>query len=227
MNRTYAIFRMHAKDKLSWFYLPWIIMLFSFSVNLVIAAFVDEPVTTGGVASMYIYMMVTGMIVVSQTFSFALGLSVSRRDYFNGTMLMAAISGLIASVGLLVLSSIEQGTSGWGVDLHFYHFPYLNEGGLLEQVWIFFVLMTNFFLSGFFISSFQRRYGGMALTLFLAVLAVIIGIITFIISNEGWWGGIGDWLSSYSAGQLASMLFVLSLIYAASTFRLLRKSTVS
>ena len=40
MNRVANIIAMHSKDKMSWFFLPWIVVGCSFSINVIIAILV-------------------------------------------------------------------------------------------------------------------------------------------------------------------------------------------
>ena len=51
---------------------------------------------------------------------------------------------------LWVLSLIEGYlVPNWGVDLHFFHLPYLSNGSPVAQLWVFFVVMLLMFFLGF------------------------------------------------------------------------------
>ncbi len=84
---------MHWKDKWSWIYIPWVILLFSFVVNLFIGVLThgEENITSGRISSIYIYIFVCSLIVQGQSFPFALGLNVRRTDFFAGTSLMGLL----------------------------------------------------------------------------------------------------------------------------------------
>ncbi|MFK4996826.1 hypothetical protein ACI2OX_02705 [Bacillus sp. N9] len=55
---------------------------------------------TGGVTSIFIYIFVLGILVVIQTFPFALGMSIRRKDYFVATTMMGVASSI--GIGLIM-----------------------------------------------------------------------------------------------------------------------------
>ncbi|WP_440961962.1 hypothetical protein ACN6KS_10565 [Paenibacillus nitricinens] len=227
MNHMTGILKMHYKDKWFWLFMPWIILLSSFLVNLVIACFMQEPMYTGGLVSIFIYMFVIGIIILVQTFPFALGLSIRRTDYFFGTSLMAVITSAGFSLLLFLLSIVETKlTPGWGVQLHYFHMPYLNDGTVLEQLWIYFVIMLHMFYWGFVISSIFRRFGRSGLFIFAAVMFIVYSVAGLLMTYYHWWGDLFNWFVSHTAFEIALWSMPLTVLYALLSFRMLRKSTV-
>lgn len=227
MNHTVGMLKMHFKDKWIWLFMPWLILLSSFIVNVIIAFFIDEPMYTGGLASIFIYMLIIGSVVLVQTFPFALGFSQRRTDYFIGTSFMAIIISAIFSL-LLFLLSITEGnlTGGWGLELYFFHLPYLNDGTGFEQLWMYFVSILHMFYSGFIISSIFRRFGRNGLIIFAAVIFILISVCTLLITYNQWWGHIISWITDHTAFELALWTMPLTLLYALLSFWMLRRSTV-
>jgi len=228
MNRVTGVMKIHMRDK-TMLYLPWVIMSFSFIVNLVIGLLVQEGegIYTGGVASIYVYMLVAGLVMLPQTFPFALGLSVRRKDYFWGTTAVIALASVAFSFALFLLSVVESSwTDGWGVDLHFFKLPYLNDGTFFEQLWIDFSLLVNLFFLGFAISSVHRRFGKNGMWLFTIIAFVALSVVSFFCTYYEWWGDIFLWLAAHTAFQLSLWMFVLTIIYALAAYFLLRRSTV-
>jgi len=227
MNHMTGILKMHYKDKWFWLFMPWIILLSSFLVNLVIAIFMQEPMYTGGLVSIFIYMFVIGIIILVQTFPFALGLSLRRTDYFFGTSLMAVVTSAGFSLLLFLLSIVEtQFTPGWGVQLHYFHLPYLNDGTVLEQLWIYFMIMLHMFYWGFVISSIFRRFGRSGLFIFAAVMFILYSVAGLLMTYYQWWVDLFNWLASHTAFELALWSMPLTVLYALLSFWMLRKSTV-
>lgn len=229
MNRITGVVRMYARDKWGWFFLPWIIMGSSFVINLIIAgALSDEPLRTGGLASIFIYMMVAGIVGVSQSFPFAIGFAVRRKDFVFGTLATMGGVSLISSVVILLLRAIESGTDGWGVDLHFFDISYLNEGSVVAQWWVMFSFMLHMSLLGFVISSIHRRFGraGIFTAMILFLLAVTVG--SFLLGYYDKWEDIGNWLKDNppTAAEFASWLAPATIVYALASYALLRKATV-
>lgn len=227
MNHTVGMLKMHFKDKWLWLFMPWLILLSSFFVNVIIAFFIDEPMYTGGLASLFIYMLIIGSVVLVQTFPFALGFSQRRTDYFIGTSFMAIIISAVFSL-LLFLLSITEGnlTGGWGLELYFFHLPYLNDGTGIEQLWMYFVSILHMFYSGFIISSIFRRFGRNGLIIFAAVIFILISVCTLLITYNQWWGHIISWITDHTAFELALWTMPLTILYALLSFGMLRRSTV-
>lgn len=227
MNRVSGIVRMYMRDK-TFLMTPWLIVSISFLANLTIGyLFRDEPIYTGGIASIYIYMLVMGLVLLPQTFPFAIGLSTRRTDYFWGTTATITGTSVVFSIVLLLLSLIESKlTGGWGVDLHFFHLPYFNDGPAWAQLWIFFALLMNMFFLGFAISSVHRRFGKSGLWIFMIAAFVVVTVALFLCGYYGWWGDIFSWLAAQTAFQLSLWMFALAVLYAIVAYMLLRKATV-
>ncbi|HEU5198774.1 MAG TPA: hypothetical protein VFU32_04015 [Ktedonobacterales bacterium] len=227
MNRVTNVVRMHLKGWQFWFLAPWSIVLSSFVINLIIASFVGgkAAIYTGGLSSIYIYILVLGGIVVKDTFSFALGFSVRRRDYYLGTLLMAAGVSAISAVLIWLLSIVENSlVPGWGLNLHFFHLPYLNDGSLAEQLWIYFVVMLCMFLLGFMPGTVFQRYRSYGLYSLTAVVLLPATILGFVATRYSWWGTIFGWFAQQSAFDLASWTVLIVAICVLSSYAFLRKA---
>jgi hypothetical protein len=226
MTPIAKIMKMHARDKFSWYLLPWIILSSSFIINLIISFFVETPIYTGGIGSIYVYMFVAGIIVAAQTFPFALGFSVRRTDFFLGTMGFAILISAVNTLFLLLFSFIERQTSWWGSDLHFFNLPYLNDGGAAVQFWIHFSIFMNLFLSGFLINCIYRRIGRSGLFIFFTGVFAIITVGSYICTYNNWWVGIINWIIGHTAFELSLWLFPFIAAYALISYLLLRRATV-
>ncbi|MBS4210335.1 hypothetical protein [Bacillus sp. FJAT-50079] len=228
MSNVQSVFKIHTRDKWSWLYIPTIILSSSFIVNLVVGYLIgsSEDFYTGGLSSIFIYTLVLGILVMVQTFPFALGMSVRRKDYFIGTATMGFISSVVIGLLIYVLATIENNTAGWGTGMHFFHFPYLSDGTSLEQIMINIILLTFFFFTGFLISSFARRFGGKGMLVSTILILLIISIALLLIHNFGLWIDIFHWFAGKSAVQIAYWLLPFIAIYLPVTYFLIRKSTV-
>jgi len=229
MNRVNGVVKMYFRDRWSLLFLPWIIVGSSFLVNLVIAGFLDEPLYTGGLSSIYVYMMVMGIVSLAQTFPFAIGMSVRRKDFFAGTLIVQVVIGLAIAIVLLLLASLEnKGIEGWGVGLHFFHLQYISEGSLLHQLWFNFSIMLHMIVSGFTIASIFRRFGKTGLYVFFIVLMLLLTIGGFLITYNEWWDNIGRWLETNppSAAVLATWCLPVTIVYWLVSYAMLRRATI-
>jgi len=226
MNRVAGIVRTHLTDKWSWTIIPWVILASSFVCNLIIGGLSNDKIYTGGLASIFVYMLVLGIVSVGQTFPFLIGLSVRRKDYFLGTTATIAIISVISAIVLILIGFIEQQSNQWGVGLYFFKVPYLTDGPLLEQFWILFNLMINLFFCGFIISSIHRRFGRNGLYLFFIILSVVLTVSIYLISLYEKWNELFEWFADISVIELASGVFMLTLIYIGISYLLLRRASI-
>lgn len=229
MNRISGVIRTHFTDRFGWFFLPWIIIMSSFFINLIVSGTIGEEIYTGGLVSIHIYMLVLGIVNVVQTFPFIIGFGVRRKDYFAGTIASIAIISIAYGIVLWALGYIENDiTGGWGTKLHFFHLPYISEGSAVGQIWFQASLMFHLFFLGFMISCIYRRFGRAGTYTFFISLFLLLTITAFLISFYEMWKDILDWFKyiSISATELASILFLISLIYLLFSHLLLRRATL-
>lgn len=229
MNRILGVARLQLRDR-TLLYMPWLIVLISFVVNLLISAFLRNEVETmysGGVASLYVYMLVAGMVVLPQTFAFSLGFGVRRKDYFLGTAAVIAATSVLFALILLLLSIAEGSwTNGWGVDLRFFHLPYLNDGPFWVQLWVFFACLLHLFYLGFALSSVHRRFGKTGLWTVLLTGFALLTFGSYMALFYGWWGAIFQWFARHTMFELSLYAFAGAVVYAAISYGMLRRATV-
>jgi hypothetical protein len=228
MNRISGVLTLHYRDKWSWIYIPAIILFSSFAVNLIIGFLVPTQVAiyTGGVSSIFIYLFVAGIIVVAKTFPFAVGMSIRRVDYFIGTVMIGAISSFVFSLLIFLMGQLENRSNGWGNRLHFFYFPYLNDGTLVEQFGIYMILFLHLFFLGFLIASFAKRFGRKGMFISTTAFLLIGSIIFYLIHFFELWGNIFSWFIDKTAIQISIWLLPFVLFYLLASFLLLRKTSV-
>lgn len=91
MNTLVNVGRYHLVDRFTWLALPWGIMAFSFLVNIGVALSVPaspDGIYTGGVVSLYIFMLLCGSLSMTRSLPFGLMMGISRRTYYAGTALL-------------------------------------------------------------------------------------------------------------------------------------------
>lgn len=227
MNRWAGVMKIHLQDKWGLVILPLIILMVSFSVNVIIGGTSGLEFYTGGLASIHIYMLVMGIISVAQTFPFAIGFSVRRKDYFIGTL--ATIAGISVCAGIIMwaLGYMESElTDGWGVKLHFFNLPYISDSNAIGQIWIQASTMFHLFFLGFVISCVYRRFGKAGLYTCLLAVFIILTVSLFLITSYDRWAVIGDWFTGVTAVEVVTGMFLLTLIYLLLSYLMLRRSTV-
>jgi hypothetical protein len=205
--------------------MPLIVLFSSFFINLIIAVLSDVPIYTGGVASVYLFMLITGLLTLRNTFSFAIGFSFRRKDYFFGTFLMVAFVSFSTTVLLALLSYVENNlTNAWGNELYFFHLPYLNDGNIVIQACVIFSLMFHLYYLGFSISSVHRRFGRYGMMILLIVSLVAGSLISAIITYFHWWQIIFTKVIAYSAFQLSWGIGLLTIFFILVSYFMLRRA---
>ena len=182
------------------------------------------PVYASGLVTICVFMFLLGIVPLNDTFPFALGFSVRRTDYVLGTTVMAVAVSAVAAALLLLFSLLESVTGGWGVELHYFHLPYLNDGTLIEQLWIYFVALANMYFLGFVIGSIYRRIGRTGTLFLFLIVFLLMSIFSLVWTYLRWWREFFHWFSQFTAFELALGLLPLTAFYLLVSYLLLRRA---
>ncbi|MEH7276724.1 hypothetical protein [Neobacillus vireti] len=223
-----GVLKMYSRDKWAWFFIPNMILFSVFLLNFIVSLLISSNVMmyTGGVSYIFFYMLVMGIMVVTQTFPYAIGMSIRRTDYFLGTVVMAVAVNVLFGIMLVFFSVIENATNGWGGRFHFFHFPYFNDGSILEQLTMYVILLINLFCMGLLISSTARRFGAKGLVIAVISVLLILSVVALLVTYYSVWLDIFHWFASYTAVQIAYWLIIPTIVYMLLSFALLRRATV-
>lgn len=226
MNLQAAI-KIHHQDKWSWLYIPLLIIatsfLFGLSLSLVLPA---ENVLVPGFTYIFLYMAIIGLISFNQTFSYALGMSVRRIDYFVGLSLKGITTSLLWAIVFVVFALLEQWTNNWGNVFTFFHFPYLNDGNIGEQFGVYFLILNNFFFASLFVAIFTKRFGLKGIIIFGLLFFFSLTAVVLLISVFHKWFAIFEWFAQYTAFQLTLWFVPVILFLMLLSYFMIRKTTV-
>ncbi|MGR7024771.1 hypothetical protein [Geodermatophilus sp. URMC 62] len=229
MNRVVAAARLHLMNPLQTIGIPWGIALLSFVINLPVWAFTaasDQPHGgfTGGVVSLYVTVLVIYVQSVTQLMPFAMGMSLSRRTFYLGTALTAAVTALAYGLALSVLTAVEDATGGWGVRLAFWSpGPFDVDNAALQVVVSGAPMLAAAFI-GVAIGVVMKRWGAPGLWSLAVATIVLLGGLAILISWRHAWDDLGTWVLEQSMVTLAVALpAVLALATAALSFAGLRR----
>ncbi|MEN3299061.1 hypothetical protein [Pseudonocardia sp.] len=211
--------------------MPWLILGIAFAVNLVIFALVPdppagEPKVTGAILSIYVFMLIAHLQSMTQVFPFALGLSVTRRDFFAGTSLLIVAQSLVQGILLTILLAVERATGGWGMDLHFFGVPFLVQDDWFLQVVAYTVPFLLVSFASIFVGTLYKRWGQLGMYVLSIGSLVLGGVAVVIITWQQAWGAVGRFFADTSAFMLlAGYPLVLSVLLAAAGYLVLRRAT--
>ncbi len=227
MNPAVNVAKMHWKMKSAWL-IAWSIMFSSFIINLIIGLALGGKTTiyTGGLSSIYIYLLILGSLIIYQTFPFTLGLNVRRKDYFLCTLLMAVGGTAVTTALLLLFSFIENNViKGWGVSLHFFHLPYISGDSFLAELWTTFSSLLLMFSLCFVIGSVYQRFRIIGLLLFFGIVSLPLTIASFLCTYFNWWGTLFNWLMQFTFAEVMLGLLPLIVVSIGIAYMLIRRAT--
>ena len=218
--------------------LPWLILGVIFLANLAIwlilyastsgqdRADVSEGLQYSGATSyIFVYMLVVAIQAISRTFPFALGLSVTRKDFYLGTSVAFVIFSLIYGGGLTLLSYIEEWTGGWGVGGRMFTAVYYGSGPVWQRLFVFIAIFLFFFFVGMACATIYVRWKSTGLLVLGGVfLAIVVAFVALTTWGESW-GRVGEWFAISGPVGVVAWTLVPTALAGVVGFFILRRAT--
>ncbi|NUS92594.1 MAG: ABC transporter permease [Nocardia sp.] len=176
---------------------PLAILTAAFAIPWVIFALIDatDANTTGSIYSILGVTMAFYMSAMTQTFPFALGLGVTRRDFFNATVLIGA--GQVAGISLLlwVLAVIEEHTDGWGVRMEMFGLPADFTDNRLTQLATYAAFLGLVACVSLFLGAIYQRWRVSGLYTAGVIFLLAGGAAAILVTWQRWWPEVGSWFA--------------------------------
>jgi hypothetical protein len=170
------------------------------------------------------YFLVVGVLSMTNTFPFCLAVSVSRREYWAGTMLAA--TGF--SIGFTVLCAlgrlIEYVTNGWWNLIPFFSIPWVTADGLLAQSVFTLALTLLAFMLGFVLSALWKRTGATGLIIAITALVAFLVTIAWVITGMEAWGSVADWFFNQTGLAIGMWLLAVDAVFAGVSYLIIRRT---
>lgn len=227
MNRTLNVVRMQLVNKMTYIWVPLLILAGSFLLSVLIFALIPAGgVKIGGGAQAPLwYFLVVGVQALSLTFPFSQAMSVTRREFHVGTFLTAVLTGAILSTIFTVGGFVEQWTGGWGVNGYFFRIPWISDEGWAVTWLVFFAIAMFFFAVGYWAAGIYKRWGSFALTAALLLIGlVLVGFVALLTVTNGWIP-VFTWIAQQGPLTLAGALLALVVVLGVSSYATLRRTT--
>ncbi|MFB4349689.1 hypothetical protein [Microbacterium sp. CR_7] len=227
MRRTLNVIRLQLINRQTFIWVPLIVLGSAVVISVLIYAMipVDGPKYGGGGQAPLWYFFAIGMGAMTYTFPFSQAMSVTRRDFFLGTLATAVLGSALLGLVFLLGGAIELATNGYGVNGYVFHLPWLWEAGPLGAFVVFFTLALLLFLFGFTGATIYKSWGPLVLTIVGVGLAlVLLGLVFLVTRLELWlqvWRAIGD----LGALGLALWGLVIVAVLATVSFLAFRRVT--
>lgn len=192
MKRILNVVRLQLINRQTYIWVPLIVLGGSLLISLLIYAMipVEGPKYGGGSQAPLWYFLVVGIQAMTLSFPFSQAMSITRRDFFFGTMLTAIGSAALLGVIFVAGGLIELATDGWGINGYFFHLPWVWEAGPWAAGLVYFTLALFIFVLGFTFATIFKTWGMMVLTItWIAVALVLVGLI-FLVTRLELWGQV-------------------------------------
>ena len=227
MNYVSKVMRLQLVNRWTFIGVPLMVLGGSLLIVILLGLVVpnDGVMITGAAQAPLWYFIVVGVQALSLTFPFSQAMSVTRRDYFLGTLATFVLFSLAFGVVFLVLALIEQATSGWGVDTLIFAIPWLLNAGWLAMILSVAALALVMFLIGLWMATIYKRWGTVVIVaISLGLGLVLVGVIALITYFQ-WWQAVLTWVVGQTPMSMAGWLLVLIVALSAGSFLTLRKVT--
>lgn len=229
MKTLVNVARYHLVDRITYVALPWAILAFSFLINLAIAALAPQPpggIYSGGLVSIYIFLLICGVLSMTRELPFGLMLGVSRRGYYLGTALLVLALGIAYGLALTVLQALERASGGWGYSLHFFRVPWIMDGPWY-QTWVTsFVLLALFFLYGVWYGLVYRRWNVVGTVSFVVAQMLVVLAVAGVVTLTHSWTAFGHFFTTVQAPALTGVLAALAIVLGLGGFGTIRRAAI-
>lgn len=227
MNRTLTVTRMQFVNKYTFVWLPLIILAGSFALSLLVFALIpyDGAKFGGGSQAPIWYFFAVGIMSLSYTFPYSQALSITRREFFLGTMLAAGVTSVILGLVFVVGGAIERATGGWGVNGYFFSLDWVWRAGPLAAGAFYASLAMLLFVVGFWGSTIYKRFGAIGLTVVLGGAGLLLVGVLWFVGRLNAWAEIGAWMASLTVPALIAAILAAAAVLAGVAFLTLRRAT--
>ncbi|WP_194410139.1 hypothetical protein [Microbacterium cremeum] len=229
MNRTVSVIRMQLVNRQTYIWVPLVVLGGAVAITLAIYAIlinagVEGPMYGGGAQAPLWYFGIVGVQALTLTFPFSQAMSVTRREFYIGTLLTSVLTGAILALIFVLGGLIEEATGGWGMNGYFFYLPWIWETGPLGAGVFYFTVAMLFFIAGFWAATIYKRFGSVALTTVLVGIAALLVLGLFLVGQMQAWAQLFAWFGDQGALGLALWGLLLGAVLAAISYLTLRRA---
>ena len=236
MMRLVNVMKLHLVNKFQLVFTPWLIVSFIFAISLLIgwifrsaggpADYADSDTTMqmNGVFGFFlIYMLVLAVMAISQTFPFAQSYSVTRRDFYAGTVLTFFGLSVVYSIVITALGWLEDLTHGWGVGVALFN-PGFGTSNLAERLYVTIALFLFSFMMGMATASVYVRWKTNGMYVFFGLLTLLILGLVWLTTFTDSWTAVGNWIVATGLLGIMTWSLVPSALAIVIGYLILRKA---
>ena len=236
-HRIANVLRLHIANPWQSLITPWLVYAAIFAANMAIWLAVTTAAggrdqldsnafsTNGGASWIFVYMMVISVQAMNLSFAFALGLGMTRRDYYLGTAAFFVALSAMYAAGITVLAGVETATGGWGVDGRFFSAWVVAELPSWQQFLVYFLLALLFFSFGATAGSVWVRWRTLGIYVFLGAILLLVVAWVWGTTAAGGWGTVGRFFTDNSTLTVVLWTLPVTLVSGVAGYLVLRRAT--
>ncbi len=229
MNRTLNVVRMQLVNRNTYIWVPLLVLGGTVVISLAIFGLiasnnVDTQMFGGGAQAPLWYFGVVGVQALTLTFPFSQAMSVTRREFYLGTLITAALTAVGLAVLFVIGGLIEDATNGWGMGGYMFRLTWIWSQGPLVAGVFFFALAMLFFIVGFCFATIWRRWSNVALTVILVGLGLVLVGAMWLIGQLDAWPEVLAWFGSLTPILLSLGMLLICLVLAGISYVMLRRA---
>ena len=177
----------------------------------------------GGAQAPLWYFTAVGAQALTRTFPFSQAMSVTRREFYLGTLLTAALTSALLAAVFVVGGLVERAPNGFGFNGYFFALDWLWGAGPLMAGLFYFAMAMLFFVVGITGAAVYKRFGNVWLTTGIIVIALLLIGALWVIGQADAWGTVFGWFAESGVGLLVAIMAGLAAVLAAASFPALRR----
>ncbi|WP_415974511.1 ABC transporter permease [Rhodococcus sp. 077-4] len=217
MKRILNVARVHNTSWAATFAWPLAILAIVFALTYglfsVIPNSESDTYFTGGVFSVFGFTIAFYLTAITQCFPYALGLSITRREFLTATALVGVVQSCAIGTIVYALSVIEEATDGFGRRIRMFGVArYATDVPILQWATVVIALLLIGSI-GAFVGVVYRRYRTNGLFTLGLIDLVLFGGGAIVITWQNWWPNVG---SFFADTPRILLLVVIPLIITAA-----------
>lgn len=229
MSRTVNVIRMQLVNRQTYLWVPLIVLGGALVITLAIylmlsGAGIQTAKYGGGAQAPLWYFGVVGVQALTLTFPFSQAMSVTRREFYLGTLLTALLTAGILGLVFMAGGLIEQATGGWWMEGYFFYLPWIWEAGPVAAAFFYFMIAMLFFVIGFWAATVYKRFGSIVLTAILVGVGLLLVGGMYLVGRLNAWEQVFSWLATQGALGLALWSVPVAAVLAFISFFTLRRA---
>lgn len=229
MNRTLNVVRMQLVNRNTFIWVPLIVLGGTIVITLAIFGLIagngaEVDLFGGGAQAPLWYFLAVGVQALTLTFPFSQAMSVTRREFYLGTLLTAALTSVGLAVIFVIGGFVEEATSGWGLNGYMFRLTWVWEQGALVAGLFYATLAMLFFVVGFCAATVYKRWGNAVLTTSLVALGLLLVGAMWLIGQLQAWPEVMGWFGSLTALSLSGGMLLVAALLAGGSYLMLRRT---